>query len=176
MSHRPVVKRQTGKSSQVTVPLAPVATTDAASKDYVDRAGSMHCCVSRTGAYTVAAGPGYDVAIPWDTEDSDPFAMYDSGSSTRITITEAGVYMVSARITFGSTSGAIMGVRIDKNGSFESVFFVDGLTVETAAAVTKCVGPLSVGDYLEVLPYNGQGTAEGLTAGSARNNFAVYRI
>ena len=119
-----VTGTQSSFSGQVTIPTTPVASTDAASKGYVDglTARKIFTATSldtTTNYNTVAATP-----IVWDSElIKDSVYTHDSANTpTQVTVTEAGTYRVYSMLTattlpVGTGQRVNVSLRIAINGT-----------------------------------------------------------
>lgn len=74
--------------------------------------------VYRAAALSQTTSGAYQ-AVSWDTEHfANTDSMWVVGTPTRITLATAGIYMVTASVTFnGSATGSLRAMRIDRNGA-----------------------------------------------------------
>jgi hypothetical protein len=99
-------------------------------------------------------------AISWDTETWDTAGMHDATNPTRITITEAGKYLVTFHGPFDINGSGVRAWQIYKNGAQAIADHIDN----TLAAIEPFMGcttiaEFAVGDYLEARVYQNSGGA-----------------
>jgi len=126
-----------------------------------------HACVVRSGtAFSLATAAA--AAIPFDTVIYDPSGLWAaSPNPTRLTIKQAGIYVIVAQCQFGASATGSRIVYLNKNGS--------SFNTNTHIAVSGTLGPVlqvvgirdfAVGDYLEFVAYQNSGAALTLVAGN----------
>jgi hypothetical protein len=78
------------------------------------QATKLGCVVKRAAALgTTAAG----FSIPWDTEIFDNGGFFTSAADTKLTIPEAGFYVITAQISSGNNNSISYAARIRLNGT-----------------------------------------------------------
>lgn len=126
------------------------------------------CIATRVAAFSLPNNS--TTLIPWDTQVFDNASMF-APTSTTITITVAGVYLVSAGLTIVASATGIRSVDILQNGascvcdarSAPSAFDARA----TVTGVTLCI----VGDTFTLAAYQASGSAQNTTG-----RFAVMRL
>lgn len=112
--------------------------------------------------------------VTWETEVLDTDTMFTAGTPTRITITTAGLYLVTGKITWSSgTAGSYRHVGFYVNG--DTALIVAALTVPAASAgVTQSslsgLYIFSVADYIQMKTQSGE------TENATDANMAVIRL
>lgn len=111
----------------------------------------------------------------WDTTP-DGTSDYKIYINSRITVDSSGLYLISIGMDWESNS-TVVGIRVDKNGSFFYVHFKEGpsATTEGGTTLTKVV-ELEADDYLEVQTYQGTSSNLRIIGASSRCWFQVTRI
>lgn len=120
--------------------------------------------LTKSANQPVAGSPSADSVVEWDTEVADTDSMHDNlVNNTRITMTTAGVYVVSARLFCDPATDWTISLR--KNGSqvlaaapFESVEVLGALTI---------VMKFAAADYVEVLVGHDSGSNKNVRATGA---------
>ncbi len=114
------------------------------------------------------------VPIGFDVEGYDEFGWHDNvTNNTRITVSEAGRYLINCCITAAGTQDLTAILRV--NGADITTSCSDGHLVSGGAAVqAQKVQRLAAGDYVELFGYS-DGTRS-TTAGVARTFLQVERI
>lgn len=107
-------------------------------------------------------------AISWDTEFYDTDAMHDLVTNpTRITVPQAGLYLISGKIRIDATTPTYYEIAIYKNGSVIGNHTSKDYKVATSRQFALgAVVRLAANDYIEIF-----GRCSG---GSARNFIGYY--
>lgn len=104
-----------------------------------------------------------ETTVDWNAEDFDTDSMHDTSvNPSRITINTAGIYLFTAGLNFGSSTGATTQIFLRHNGStvFGRTIYDAAATATSVAAMYKC----AVSDYVEVRVYIGTGRNVGADA------------
>lgn len=121
-------------------------------------------------------------AISFDTEQFDTYNLHDNSvNPTRITLPNAGRYLVTGQANFvSSVAGAIRGVSIRRNGvSYLAAYYVApiGGGNETAMPTSAIIETTAANDYIELCVYQDSGgTLNTATFGSQNPAIAIYRL
>jgi len=118
-------------------------------------------------------------AVIWDTEDVDVGGLVDIGSQpTRITIVNAGFYLASTHIPWGSGSGGYRQISIRPNGSgiIARAFITTPLSGSADQQSVAYLGALAATDYLEVIVTHTQGANINVSTASDIPAFSIYRL
>ena len=140
----------------------------------VDRAS-----VSLSADETITTG--LITAIPWDTEDVDTNELVDiAGSPTRITMTRAGFYIVTANIRWETDLTQERTIVIRKNGAtflatdIRSATVVNNFGRDTQNNISY-LGHFAAADYVEIWVHQDTGGDLDVVDGS-ETYFAVCRL
>ena len=181
-----VTGTQSSFSGQVTIPTTPVASTDAASKAYVDSLTARKIFTSTsldtTTDYNTA---GVQTPIVWDSEIiKDSIYTHDNAvNPEQVTVTEAGTYRVYAMLTATSTSQRIQVLlRIGVNGTATGRIGA-GMYIRNQNAITESSGiieetmVLSANDIITITGERGGNASAGGTQGvSGASFFSIEKI
>ena len=175
-------------AGQVTIPLTPVATTDAASKGYVDglTARKIFTATSldtTTNYNTVAATP-----IVWDSElIKDSVYTHDSANTpTQVTVTEAGTYRVYSMLTattlpVGTGQRVNVSLRIAVNGTatgrLGAGMYIRGQTgiTESSATIEETM-VLNANDIITITGERGSNASANTFNVSGASFFSIEKI
>ena len=109
-----------------------------------------------------------DTIITWPASATfDTDSMYSSAATDRITITTAGIYVVTANITFANANAGERIVWLQKNASGTTRFGMSRGMASTGGETTISISTvlsLSVSDYLQVGCYQANGTSVNVLA------------
>lgn len=97
--------------------------------------------------------------LSFDSESYDPWAMHDTSTNTsRLTVTEPGVYLIGGHLEWASDATNIRGIYIRLNGS-TVLGYVIANAVNGFATVLNVVTEyqLTTGDYVELRGYQNSG-------------------
>lgn len=113
----------------------------------------------------LAFGGASQLVVPWDTEVADVSSMYDSGSSTRLTIQRPGVYSVAATfVVSGSPTALRGGINAkDSGGASKYGSHYNRSANESNVQVSGLTGPMVAGDFIDIDVVRTGGTSPELT-------------
>ena len=90
-----------------------------------------------------------DTAVSFDTEEYDDGGFFDSGSPTKFTITESGIYLFGASVQYDINTSGIRNIQLTKNAS--TWIAKNTISVATGGggnmSITSLVS-LAAGDYV----------------------------
>jgi hypothetical protein len=122
--------------------------------------------VYQTAPTSLASGTS--TAVAFDTELEDDTAMHSTTSNnSRITIATAGLYLVTAQVTFDTASSTgSRSVFIRRSGSNVAT---SGGAASSGTHTESCTAPvrLTAGQYLQLFAYQDSGSAMDARSGSA---------
>jgi hypothetical protein len=108
--------------------------------------------------------------ITWDTEVIDTGGMWVAGTPTKLIAAVAGIYQVSAMVSFDATTlGASRGVDVLRNDAylgFQALYMTQGAGRRDAALTSGLVS-LTPGQWLTVQVYQDSGSAVNTSTNSA---------
>lgn len=118
-------------------------------------------------------------ALTYDTEGADDFSMFSTSYPSRVVLPGAGVYLVSAYVSFATNTTGTRGMGIRFNGS-------SWMALDTRPAVTTA-GPtfmtiqgvvpyVNSGDYIEIHVYQDSGGSLSTQTTSMWTRLVVVRI
>lgn len=96
-------------------------------------------------------------AVTFDTEVLDTDTMH-SGSSSRITIVTAGVYLITAGLVWDANASGVRFATLRKNGTVE-LASDKAPNSDIAACSVTTIAKLAAADYIEVYGYQNRGGA-----------------
>jgi hypothetical protein len=148
------------------------------------------CQLTRTANLTMVAG-SY-TTVPWDSEREDAGGLHSTGTNPdRVTVTEAGLYLLEGRFRFHRVTGTTTSQRIWSAFFKNNTDVIDSEDWFSIGQASSTTGPdesqfsmvathrLAVGDYVNVQMANeGNGTVD-LVVGAADNQtceFVVTRL
>ena len=127
---------------------------------------------------TQAIGDSANTVLTFDTENFDTMAGWTSGASSKITVAQTGIYVITANVCWDTTSFANSRyiVRLPINGSlFEGDSRRGFTTAQSVRHTLSSVRKLTNGDYLEVNVNQNTGGNLNVLAGEADCSFdAVF--
>ncbi len=134
--------------------------------------------VSLTSNFNISNGA--DTVITWSAAEYDNNTMFSAGTPDRLTIKTAGIYVVTATITWPSNATGERISWIQKNGSATVRWgnrrgggWASGVTEYSVAAQITC----AVNDYIQIGNYqNSGGTLALQSASTNRTRMEVGRI
>jgi hypothetical protein len=134
--------------------------------------------VSLTSNFNISNGA--DTVITWSSAEYDNNTMFSAGTPDRLTIKTAGIYVVTATITWPSNSTGERISWIQKNGTTGTRWgnrrggaWSSGVTEYSIAAQITC----AVNDYIQIGNYqNSGGTLALQSAATSRTRMEVSRI
>ena len=183
-----VTGTQSSFSGQVTIPTTPVASTDAASKAYVDGLTARKIFTSTsldttTDYNTVAATP-----IVWDSEIiKDSIYTHDNAvNPEQVTVTEAGTYRVYSMLTattlpVGTGQRVNVSLRIAINGTatgrLGAGMYIRGQTgiTESSATIEETM-VLSANDIITITGERGSTASANTFNVSGASFFSIEKI
>jgi len=118
---------------------------------------------------STTVGASDQVAISFNTEVADTDNMFSSGVPTRLTISTAGLYLITGGWSLSLTASHIAEATIGLNGGLlphSSQAVIAGATTYNASVSTTCFYRLSAGDYLELYAYTTRTSVSTLTSNS----------
>ena len=136
------------------------------------------CRVFDSGGWTIPNTTW--TALTWNSESYDLGDLHStSANQSRITITDAGYYLISAGVQWAASSaGTYRYLLLEKNGNTDLAF--DSKPPGTAGiALTQAISDvqyLAAGDYFELYVKHDKGADLTVTAGSANTWLAVTKI
>jgi hypothetical protein len=158
----------TENTSTWEIPLAQYTVTNGASAptSFVDRrtfseAGATQIEVRLRRTTGVSIAPGFSTDVTWDTEDSDPWGFWSSGSNLTVPSGAAGTYLVTVLADPLGSATAIAGVQL--NGA--NVAFVEAYADGAGVPCTLLIR-LVVGDIIEGVFVNKAGGSTTTFTGS----------
>lgn len=130
--------------------------------------------VQLTNSSSQNVSNGIIQAFSWDTEVFDTQNMHETGSPTRITISNAGRYLIHGRVSFSTNSSNNRTIYIYKNGTkWSTNDYAAAPSTVTKIDITEVMN-LSVGDYIELSASQDSGSS--LSSDSAVDRFSVFRL
>ncbi len=147
--------------------------------------GGSHSIVN-TPAWSVGISANQSIAngtytkVAFDREEVDTDNAFDNSTNYRFTVPsgKAGKYFVAASLRNTSSSDFdSYYLNLKKNGS--DYIFASIRNEFRETVTTSCLIDLSVGDYLEVFAYNGEGSSIDLSGSSDKpsgTHFSGFRI
>ena len=128
-------------------------------------------------ATTQTFSNGVVTAITWQTEDWDTDNYWTSGASTKFTIPsgQAGKYLIGGSFTFDNSTAFDQLVSVGKNGS-EVLSSRNRGGSAWAHLRTSTVLNLAVGDYVELMGYQGSGSSKTTSTTGGLCEFFLQRL
>jgi hypothetical protein len=136
------------------------------------------CSLYRNAALNHASNNAY-VAVPWDAQE---FTQTDTGmwaatpNPERISLTTAGVYILTATVATGNSATGLRAIRFTKDGAdFSYATVVAGIATGnymTASAVVTSTGS----NYVECSVYQNSGGTLAYTVGAAYMRFSAVWV
>lgn len=114
-------------------------------------------------AYAVVGTPGSvasgtsPVAVNWTAQVVDAQAMWATGSNTRITCKQAGTYLISAHLDFGTNTTGTRHLYVRLGGATVLCGVTVTPTAQGSPLAASALYPLAVNDYLEVTAIQNSG-------------------
>jgi len=182
-----VTGTQSSFSGQVTIPTTPVASTDAASKAYVDSLTARKIFTSTSLDTTTDYNTtGVQTPIVWDSEIiKDSIYTHDNAvNPEQVTVTEAGTYRVYAMLTATTPSQRVQVLlRIAVNGTATGRIGA-GMYIRNQNAITESSGiieetiVLSANDIITITGERGGNSsgASGTQGVSGASFFSIEKI
>ena len=137
--------------------------------------GAQQCASVSTATSSSASGWR---TLSWTTEDADTGGFFSSGTPTRFTITETGIYTISLNVRFGNDSTGERSICFTKNGTPGSSgdqlaghYSIPGVPYFQTSITWS--GPLTAGDYIAAGAFTSN-TVNGPDA-IGPNNFSIVR-
>ena len=141
----------------------------------------------RARVYTTAGqtiGTGAWTNISWASETFDTQVMHDTSTNNeriKVTVGGAGVYMITASITFSAVADGIRGIRIQKNGAGELRRVIvpavpATLDAEWHTVQVNDIFHLAEDDYIIIAGWQDSGGDMTLLTGADRNHFAMIKL
>jgi hypothetical protein len=115
--------------------------------------------VRRSSTYSMATGTT-DIPIPWTAEDFDDGNWHDnSTNNTRITVSEAGLYLIIGQLTWvtNGTGYRVVGIRLDGSTILSRTQSAPAGTYTSIHTTT--IHKASAGAYYEVVGVQNSGGA-----------------
>lgn len=161
-------------------------THDAATDPHGDRAYADGLVAALGDAARVYASAnqsiptGTHTALVFDFEVFDDAGYHDTATNnTRLTVAEAGTYVITGQVEFtGNSTGARM-VSVPINGSgsrLAQVLVSSAGAVPTRIQATTGPVKLAAGDYVELLAWQDSGAGLNVTAGRYNSWFTLTRV
>lgn len=136
------------------------------------------CFVRNAGNISVSDNTG--TTVTWDTEDTDPNTMHDTGSNTsRITVPSTGVYLVTAHTQWQNSGTGYRRVWFRVNGSDTyGVVAISSTSSDQTGIESTALLSLTANDYVEVRVLQNSGGSLNLLGGSTTeaSYFRVIKI
>ncbi len=160
-----IIGVQNSFASQVTIPLTPIATTDAASKGYVDGVVARKIFTATSLDTTTDYNKLTETPIVWDSElIKDSVYTHDSTNTpTQVTVTEAGTYRVYSMLTATSIQQrAQVLLRIAVNGTATgrlgaAMYIRNSTSHDQSSATIEETMVLSANDIITITGQRGAG-------------------
>ena len=181
-----VTGTQSSFSGQVTIPTTPVASTDAASKAYVDSLTARKIFTSTsldtTTDYNTA---GVQTPIVWDSEIiKDSIYTHDNAvNPEQVTVTEAGTYRVYAMLTAtsASTSRIVILLKIAVNGTdtgrLGAGMYIRGQSgIDKSSATIEETMVLNANDIITITGERGSNIGSSTFGVSGASFFSIEKI
>lgn len=174
-------RKETTSQGDVTWICLPDAAGTYAWVPVVTNGAPVWCKVHRGSAQSLADSS--DVALTWDVEDADVYAMHSTSSNTdRIVAVVPGLYMVTAGCIFAANATGYRELRIYKTLSGGGTTQLraervinNGATDETRVSTSVLV-ELAVGDYLQAIARQTSGGALNTANSNTIHGFEVARV
>jgi len=117
--------------------------------------------------------------VPATPGISNGIIYVDSGTASRIRVTEAGQYLVSASVYFATSAVGVRDLWFEKNGSaaerWGTTQIINAGAVETGITATDQV-PMVPGDYLTILAFQNSGGALNALSTGFPTSVAINRL
>lgn len=117
--------------------------------------------------------------VPATPGISNGIIYVDSGTASRIRVTEAGQYLVSASVYFATSAVGVRDLWFAKNGSaaerWGTTQIINAGAVETGITATDQV-PMVPGDYLTILAFQNSGGALNALSTGFPTSVAINRL
>jgi len=123
--------------------------------NYTDLVGPA-ANVRLSGAQSIPNGT--TTTVSWGTEVYDTAGMWDAGNPTVLTVTRAGLYLVTGNLSFAAGTGARVGRLYRNTTGIASQAWSESVGVATEIAATAHVA-CAVGDLLSMVAYQNSGAA-----------------
>jgi hypothetical protein len=127
---------------------------------------------------TQSVANGASGTVVWGTTSSDTSGMWSSGAPTRITIGEAGDYLVSGNVYWGvNTTGRRIG-RVTINGTTwaQNVYTAGTDSNSKSSPVVDVIPGCVPTDYIELVGYQDCGGTLGIIGDSRYTYLTVKKI
>lgn len=177
---------QNSFGSPVTIPLTPVATTDAASKGYVDSVVARKIftatSLDTTTNYNTS---GVQTPIVWNSEIiKDSIYTHDNAvNPEQVTVTEAGTYRVYSMLTATSATGqrTVVLLRIAVNGTatgrLGAAMYIRGQTgITQSSATIEETMVLNANDIITITGERGSTNGANTFGVSGASFFSIEKI
>ncbi len=133
--------------------------------------------VYRSAALSHTSSGAYQ-SIAWDTEQfANTNSIWSAGAPTRLTLSTAGIYTVTATITFTGSAGAgLRAIRIDRNGA---AYAYGQLILANTSVNYMNMSALVESDgshYVEAIAYQDVGVSLAYSVGSASMRFGCAYV